>query len=287
MLCRRLLLSLVLISSLLAAGCLKEAAKRLGNLQALHSELTKKFGDDVHVNLNEGPQLVLTVTFINSALNAKSPQDRFKRAEETAQFIKTRYERIQNVTEIWVGFVRMNTRFVVFHRSEVLDYYAFDKDGGPLTPPDAAPGLATETGPIANYSSTSNQSDVSIGAIQLEGEPGKDGVTMMPHFNVPGDVNKKPSPPPKAVSFDFASYAAKARYDQTVPISFIADGKPVLQTEGTFVGSNAQFCYLAVPYPAFKRIIAGEELVVKLGDKTYPLPPSQFNALKEMGTYVK
>lgn len=284
---RRLLLSSVLISSLLAAGCLKEAAKRLGNLQTLHTELTKKFGDDVHVNLNEGPQLVLTVTFINSALNDKPPQDRFKRAEETAQLVKAKYERIQTVREIWVGFVRMNTRFVVFHRSEALDYYGFDKDAGPLMPPDASPGLATETGPIANYSSTSNQSDVSIGAIQLEGEPGKDGVTMMPHFNVPGDVNKKLSPPPKAVSFDFASYAAKARFEQTVPISFIADGKPVLQTEGTFVGNKAQFCYLPVPYPAFKRIIAGGELVVKVGDKVYPLPPSQFDALKEMGAYVK
>jgi hypothetical protein len=64
------------------------------------------------------------------------------------------------------------------------------------------------------------------------------------------------------------------------------DGKPVLETKGTFTGNDAEFCYLTVPYPVFRRMIAASELIIKLGDKDYPVPPTRLEALKKMGEYV-
>ena len=93
-------------------------------------------------------------------------------------------------------------------------------------------------------------------------------------------------PPPKTVSFNFASYAEKPRFEQTVPLTFLSDGKVVHKADGLFTGRDAQFCYLNVPYAAFRRMVSGKELVIKLGDKGYPLTPNQIEAMHAMTEYV-
>lgn len=218
MLPRRIILASILISCVLATACIKEAAKSLAEVQSLHAELTKKFGDEVYVNVNyTDKNVVLTVSFINSALNERTAEERFT---------------------------------------------------------------------VANYLSEDDESNVFAYGIQLEGEPGKDGVTVMPYFRTKGDVNVQKEPRPKMVQFDFASYSSTPRFPETVQFTFIADGKPVFRTTGTFQGNDAQFCYLPVSYPAFRQMIAAKSLTIKVGAKEYPLTPDQFGAVQKMGDYI-
>ena len=268
-------------------ACTGVTVRRFGQLQTLYAELTKKFGDNVNVHASEGPSLILTVAFINSPLNEKSQPDRGMRAVETAQFIKTRYPLIQSVREIWIVFVRQQTRFFVFHNSHTVEAYAFDKEANALhQPPDGPPPPPDENATTARYHPNTNETDISIEPIQLEGEQGGLGLTLLPHFKVSGDLKKAPPKPPKEVAFDLASFAERPRFTEPVPITFIADGKPVFETKGTFVGNETAFCYLTVPYSAYRRMIASSQLTIKLGDKEYPLPPKRFEALQKMNHYV-
>lgn len=286
MLPHRIFLAAVLLLSLLATGCFKQVAQTLGELQTLQAALTKKFGDEVVINVNQtNKNQVVTVSFINSPLNNKSEEDRFKRAAEAATVVTTNYAHINDVGAIWVGFVRRKTRMLLFHYTEGLSYFPFDRTGQPLRPPsETAAGVRLEA--VANYRSDINESDVGAYGIQLEGEPGKDGVTVLPNFKTPGDVRVQRGKPPKTVQFDFASYSSTPRFPETVPFTFIADGKEVLKTKGTFHGNDAQFCYLPVPYPAFRKMIEARSLTIKVGAKEYPLAPFQFRAVREMGDYV-
>jgi hypothetical protein len=285
----RIFLAAVLISSLLTCACIKDVAKTLGEIQIVHAELTKTFGEEVNVKVNEADRgLVITVSFINSALNQKTPEERFKRAAEAAKVVKTRYVRINRVNTIWVGFVRRQTRMFVFHYTQSMDYYPFDKNANWMQPPapttTATAGVVLDT--VANYSSDSDETNVFAYGIQLEGEPGGDGVTVQPNYRIAGNVNVRRASPPKIVQFDFASYSSTPQFEQSVPIAFVADGKIVFQTKGTFHGNDAQFCYLPVPYPAFRKMIAARNLQIKLGAKEYSLTPRQFETVKKMGDYV-
>lgn len=258
----------------------------MGDVMTLQEALTKKFADEVNVHVNQGEgSLVLSVTFINSALNQKTPEERAKRAQDAAQFIKTNYRRISNVRALWIGFMRRRTRYLVFHHAQVFDFYGFDNDARPLEKPDPnSSGYAPQT--TANYLSDSDESDVFAAGILLEGEPGGLGLTLLPHFKTRGDFRAGKIKPPREVSIDVASYAEKPRFDETTPIVFIVDGKPVVQTKGEFTGNDAQFCYLKFSYPEFRKLIAGDNLTVKLGAKEFPLTPRQFETVKKMGEYV-
>jgi hypothetical protein len=283
---KRLFLVLLLVLCLVMAACTGAAVRTLNQLQQLQGELTKKFGDQVYVNVNETRgELALTVSFINSALNEKTDGERFKRAAEAAKVVRANYADVNKLRVIWIGFLRMRSRMIVFHHTEALSYYPFDPEARSLREPDVVtPETPLET--TANYHPTRNQSDVFAYGIQLEGQPGKDGVTLVPNFKTTGDVNVKKGPPPKTVQFDFASYSSKPRFQQTAPITFLADDKPVLETEGTFFGNEPQFCYLPVPYTAFRKMLAAKQLTIKLGAKEYRLTPRQMAVLQEMTRYV-
>ena len=271
---------------LVTAACTSATVKTLNQLQQLQGELTKKFGDQVFVNVNETRgSLVLTISFINSALNEKTDEERFKRAGEAAQVVKANYANVNKLRAIWIGFVRQRTRLIVFHHTEALGFYPFDNEARSLREPEVVtPETPLET--TANYQPTRNQSDVFAYGIQLEGQPGKDGVTLVPNFKTTGDVNVRKGPPPKTVQFDFASYSRKPRFEQTALITVVADDNPVLETEGTFFGNDPQFCYLPVPYTAFRKMLAAKQLTIKLGAKDYRLTPRQMALLQEMTRYV-
>ena len=66
----------------------------------------------------------------------------------------------------------------------------------------------------------------------------------------------------------------------------MADGRPVLQTKGKFSGNDAQFCYLPVPYAAFRKMIAANNLTIKVGAREYSLTPKQFGVVQRMGDYI-
>lgn len=294
MLSRRIFLASILASALLATACLKDAVremtKSVGEMMTVRNELMKKFGEEVNVNITEHQgRSVLTVTFINSALNDKTREERLKRAQEAAQVVSLNYARGKNLAVVWIGFARVKTQYIVFHQSQMFDFFPFDPNGVQIDPARngnyaTVDGLETN----ANYLSTSDETDVSCSGIQLEGKPGGLGVTVLPHFKVPGNAKEEPARPPKDVSFDFASYSEKPRFvGDTTPIAFIAGGKIVFQTKGTFHGNDAQFCYLPVPYAAFKKIVTASDLVIKLGDKEYPLTPRQFTLIQQMDSYIQ
>ena len=284
---RRTLIAVILISALLTAGC-GELVTTLSELRTVQNVLAKKFGEEVSVNVsqNQGGTMLM-VWFVNSKLNDQTPDAREKRSEEAAQVVKASYSRIQHVRELWIGFLRQSSRFVVFHHTQIVAMHGFDKNAQRLPGRNedrAQPPTDIHVTPT--YSESSDETDISVSGIQLEGQPGGLGVTVLPFFKLKGSVESGKKRAPKTVSLNFASYAEKPRFEQVTPISFITDGKEVLKTEGTFTGKDAQFCYLTIPYKAFRQIVSGKDLVIKLGDKKYSLTPSQLGAMHAMTEYV-
>ena len=286
MLPHRKLLAVILAASLLASGCLPQVAQETNDLLVLQNELQKKFGDQTELHLAIGVNRgTLYVSFINSSANGWPEEARGKRAAEAAQFVKTRFRQIGQVRTILVSFRRRKTRLLVFHQTQTVGSYPFNENAQFIEPRNVtSSGVALET--TASYSSRDNRSDVFAYGIQLEGEPGKDGVTVLPNFHTTGDVNVTKGPPPKTVQFDFASYSSTPRFKETESITFVTDGKRLLQTKGTFHGNDAQFCYLRLPYSVFRQMTGAKSLVIKLGDNEYPLTPRQWEVIRGMMTYV-
>ena len=290
MLPRRLSLALLIAASVLAAGCIKDAARSLGELHAVRNELRNAFGDDVSVHLGQaGINTTLTITFINSPLNERAPEERSQRAKQAAQLVIARYVRIASVTEIWVTFIRQQTRLVFFNYREGFEVYGFDNKGGGLSLPSyagqAAPPPDSEI--IAGYTASVEQTDVSPAAnLQLDGEPGGYGITVLPHLKLQGDARRRRAPAPNEALFYFASYAKTPRFAPVISYEFIADGKPLVQGTAPFTGDDAQYCFVRVPYPMFRELIAAKSLAIKLGAREYPLTPEQLELLQKMDAYV-
>ena len=121
---RHVLWLVLLTSSLLVCGCsaAKDLGKTLGELTMVRDELIEKFGEqDVNVRANTFQNHTsISVVYVNSPLNQKTTEERAKRAQETAAIVRQHYPSIKNVSEIWVGFMRVTTRLVVFHSSEMI-----------------------------------------------------------------------------------------------------------------------------------------------------------------------
>src|SRR5688500_6522125 len=130
---------LVLTSCLLVSGCstAKDLGKTLGDLANVHGELIKKFGDqDVNVRANTIQNRTSSVvTYISSPLKQKTTEERAKRAQETAEIVRQHYPSIKTVGEIWVGFMRVTTRMLVFHWSEMIETRGFDNEARALREP--------------------------------------------------------------------------------------------------------------------------------------------------------
>jgi hypothetical protein len=283
----RTLLVAILSAALLTAGC-GGIVKTFGDLMVVQNQLTKKFGGEVNVNTNDGGDYgeMFAVYFINSPLNDQSEEARQKQAAQAAQIVKATYSRIRNVRELWVGYLRKKTRFVVFHHNQIVSMHGFDNEAAPLPNVHEREIPNTNIQVTPTYDSDTDLTDISVNGIQLEGQPGGLGITLLPFFKVRGRVSEGKRTPPKIVSLNFASYAEKPRFAQTVPISFVADGKVIHKTEGSFTGRDAQFCYLIVPFDAFRRMVGAKELVIKLGAEEFPLTPSQIGAMHAMTEYV-
>jgi len=288
---RRIILAFLIASSLLTTACLREVANSLTEVRKVYDALNKEFGETVFVNINEAPNhLALNVSFINSALNVRSPEERAARAQRTAEIVKQTYLRINKLDAIWVGFVRQETHYVFFHRSEMIDYFGFYKDGTRFTSrsdPSDMTDASVQLGVTVSYSRATRQSDVLVNGIYLEGEPGGVAIKVIPHYTVPGDVRAARVSPPQVVAFDFTVYAQTPSVRQTVPITFLADKKPVLQVNADFYGDVVKSCPLLVPYATFSKMIAARELTIKVGGKDYPLKPSEFAMIQRMDEYVK
>lgn len=107
------LLYLALMSCLLAYGCstAKDLGKTLGDLAMIRAELIKKFSEaDVNLRVNTFQNRTsISVIYVNSPLNQKTTEERARRAQETAEIVRQLYPSIKNISEIWVGFMRVTT----------------------------------------------------------------------------------------------------------------------------------------------------------------------------------
>jgi hypothetical protein len=285
---------LVLMSSLLVCGCStgKDVGKTLGELTTVHAELIKKFGEqDVNVRANTFQnQTSISVVYVNSPLNQKTTEERAKRAQETAEIVRQHYPSIKNISEIWVGFMRVTTRLVVFHWSEMLEARGFDNQARALRDPGTAPLDLNR--PAVRYLASQNKTDISSNGIQLEGTPEK-GVTVIPHFSVAGDANKTRPKPPDEVSLDFAAFSEKPKFPNLTKIVFLSDNKSVYQTEGQFSTSKiaddmySEFLYLKIPTAVFLKITSGNTLKIRLNKHEYTLTESQILQIQQMSDYLK
>ena len=287
-------LGLVLTSCLLFYGCstAKNLGKTLGDLTKVRTELINKFGErDVSLRVNTyRNQTSISVTYVNSPLNHKTTEERGKRAQETADIVKQLYPSIKNVSEIWVGFIRLTTRLVVFHYSETLEVYGFDNEARALRDPATAPVDPSQ--PLVRYSASQNKTDISSGGIQLEGTAEK-GVLLVPHYSVAGDVNKITPKPPDEVAFDFAAFSEKPKFPNVTKLVFLSDNRIVYRTEGQFSTSKiadnmySEFLYLKVPTAAFLKISSGSMIKIKLNEHEYTLTEVQLLQIQRMSDYLR
>jgi hypothetical protein len=287
-------LCVVLTSCLLAFGCsaAKDLGKTLGDLAMVRAELIKKYGEqDINLRVNTlQNRTSISVVYVNSPLNEKSTEERAKRAQETAEIVKQHYPSIKNVSEIWVGFMRVATRLVVFHWSEMLEARGFDNEARALRDPGATPLDPSQ--PVVRYLASQNKTDISSNGIQLEGTPEK-GVTIVPHFSVAGDVNKTTPKPPDEVSLDFAAFSEKPKFPNITKLVFLSDNKIVYRTEGQFSTSKiagdmySEFLYLKVPPAVFLKISSGSTVKIKLNEHEYTLTENQLLQIQRMSDYCR
>lgn len=287
-------LCLVLTSCLLAYGCstAKDLGKTLGELTMIRAELVKKYGEqDINVRVNTFQnQTNISVVYVNSPLNEKSTAERAKRAHETAEIVKQRYPSIKNVGEIWVGFMRVTTRLVVFHWSEMLEARGFDNEARALRDPGVTPLDPSQ--PVVRYVASQNKTDISSSGIQLEGTAEK-GVILVPHFTVAGDVNKITPKPPDEVHLDFAAFSEKPKFPNITKLVFLSDNRIVYQTEGQFSTSKIaddmynEFLYLTVPTAVFLKISSGSIVKIRLNEHEYSLTQTQVLQIQRMADYLR
>jgi hypothetical protein len=286
---------IVLVICLLSYGCrtAKDIGTTLGELTTVRAELIKKFGEDVNLHIYTFQhQTNISVTYVNSSLNLKTTEERAKRAQETAEIVRQYYPSIKNVSEIWVGFMRVTTRLVVFHWSEMIEVRGFDNEARALRAPDTAPLDPDPNRPGVRYSANQNKTEISGRGIQLEGTSEK-GVTVFPHFSVVGDANKTRPKPPNEVMLDFAVFSGKPKFPNLTKIVFLSDNKIVYRTEGQFSTSKiaddtySEFLYLKVPTAAFLKILSGRIVTIKLNEHEYMLTESQILQIQGMSDYLR
>ena len=115
MLPQQKLLAALLFASLFATGCFMDTSREKSNLPLLHDRLAREFGDQLNVHFAMGVNRgTISVTFINSALNDATDAERAKRAEETAQIVKTHFTQPDSFAALVVVFIRQTARFGVF-----------------------------------------------------------------------------------------------------------------------------------------------------------------------------
>ena len=287
-----LAISLVIVLQLCSFGCGKGVFKSLDELAHLRNDLIKEFHEqNIDVMLQNSNNLA--VTFVNSPLNGRQPDERIRRAQETAVFIRRHYTGIDRLESILVRFFKHETRMLVINYTQEIDSFVFGKDAVLIgAPPGLGPNAFKDVGDVSvNYNSARNESEVQIVRLDLEGNTEK-GVVLSARFKVRGDASIAGHTIgiPSAVIFNFASFAPEKVFKGDPALKIVADGITVFNDKAnnmstTTTGGN-EFLVQAIPLDQFLKMTAAKTVVLTLGSKEFLLSESQMRALRDMAVYA-
>jgi hypothetical protein len=285
----RVAIILALSCAALSVGCATGAIKTLSDLNAISYHLKQKYHDEVAVNLNNSR--FLTVVFINSPLNKMAGSERLSRAQDAAVFVSRNYEGIKSVEQIWISFVATETYFVVFHKTEGLGSFGFDKDGKGIGP--GSENEEDNRAPVVRFNQARNESDVSVTRVQLEGTP-NNGVALVPHFTVTGDARVRSTAAPEMVTLDFASYSPQPRFTYNPQLEIYCDDKLIVKGPAQLMPAEAsgaeetiaQFVTVRVSFKSFQRMAQARKVRINLGPKHFELGAGDIEALAGMAAHA-
>ena len=287
-----LAISLITVLQLCSIGCGKGVFKSLDELARLRTDLIKEFHEqNVDVMLQNSNNLA--VTFVNSPLNGRQPDERIRRAQETAVFIRRHYTGIDRIESILVRFFKHETRMLVINYTQEIDSFVFGKDAVLIgAPPELRPDAFKDEGDVTvNYNPARNESEVQIVRLDLEGNTEK-GVVLSARFKVRGDASIAGHTIgiPSAIIFNFASFAPEKVFRDAPALKIVADGATVFNDKAhnisaTTAGGN-EFLGQAIPLDQFLKMTAAKTVVLTLGSKEFLLSESQMRALRDMAVYA-
>jgi hypothetical protein len=136
---------LMMVLVLTAGGCTKKMREAFRGMFALRTAIQKEYNvQNVSIGMmTDNGGTTLTVSFVNSAFNDLSEQERSQKAQEVADFVSRTYSDYRSLSHIKVAFVVKKDHFLV-HVSKTVGVYSFDVPKT-VVPKAKAPKTATET----------------------------------------------------------------------------------------------------------------------------------------------
>jgi hypothetical protein len=273
------------------SACSTGFLKALSDLNAIRQHLIQKYHDEVGVNLTNSR--FLNIVFVNSSLNKLEDGARAQRAQEAALFVSRNYEGIKSIQAIWISFVATETHLIFFHRTDLLSAFGFDKDGRRIGSGSGSAAEEDPRAPVAKFSDSRNETDVSVTRIQLQGNM-DEGVALVPHFTVTGDTRRGPVPAPEFVILDFASYSRQQVFTGNAELEIACDERPTVKGFAQLLPSSAsgsdetiaQFLTVRVSFKSFLKMSSAQHVTIRLGSKRFQLKPDDINALAGMAARV-
>lgn len=288
-----LLWFVITIGFMISFGCGKELLNELKEVAQLQKQLIAEFYEQ-NLNVTLQNSTALKIAFINSPLNEQPQEERVRRAQETALFVKRNFAGIARLQSMSVSFLRNETKMFIINYTEEIDSYAFGKDGvlvGALFPYDPQSAFKGEEDVMVTYNADRNESEVRITRLQLEGDMDK-GLMLSPHFLVRGDATTagRSAGIPDAVVFNFASYAPEKLFNGDPQLRIIADGYTIFNDKARNLSQRSaggnEFLVQGIPLAQFLKMTAARRVVLGLGGKEFLLNDSQLRALGDMGNYA-
>lgn len=283
---------MIALTLLLSFGC-SRVVKERGEVTEIRNQLIREFHEpNLQVFLNNSTGL--HISFVNSPLNQTYADERFKRAQEIALFVKRHYAGIERLEYMSIGFMKSETRMVVIEDMLEVDRFVFSKSAsliGAETDYSPESAFKGEDDVSVVYNAARNESEVRIMRLQLEGDLNK-GVMLSPNFKVRGDATTagRSAGIPSAVIFTFASFAPEKIFKSDPQLKIVADGQTIFKekahNQSMGVDGGNEFLVQGVPLAQFLKMTEAKTVVLSLGEKEYLLSDRNLRSLREMASYA-
>jgi len=182
-------ITLVLCIACLSSACSSGYVKRMTEVAKLRQDLMDRY-EEKEVNVGLQNSVFLSIAFVNSEMNQKDSGKRAARAQEVAKFVVKTFPSIGNIKSLWIMFVASETRWIVFHYRRSLGHFIFNNRGELINTSNGIGSEENPLSPIVRFNPTSNETDISLTRVQLEGDL-NDGIALVPHFTAAGNARSK------------------------------------------------------------------------------------------------